>query len=1555
MESSSLCTDIGSAACTLLNCLDDLILLAACYVSLIIFFVPYSNRWRYQYRLFGFEIVSARDGDALRTGEFRQYVPKISPRVVILETIGLLGELITSIALLVHGQDCPLAFASILYSAYLFLLLGGRVYGGELDLQLHSASLYFLRWLFAAVSTSTLFFGKPGLFNLVAILMRLAIFTTLCLVHGTAARVQTQISHGGDEQSSEPGKEETASLISRLTFFWMTEIVWKAFRKPLEAHDLYQLNRSYTASAIALGFGRTAAVTAPLLWRIFNFFKFSFFVQGAWAFITSILVIIRPLLIRRILQYLENQNRISPTTTWLCVIGLLLSGLLASTADCQANWIWRKISVKTRSVLLNEIYAKVLRKGIAKPFQAQYKSNPVKETEIETETSKDGEASDGNLLNLISADVEVVADISGGLYLLWITFPVQMVLGTYLLYQILGTAGIIGVIVMMALLPLNLWLSKKLMNVQGQVLAASDARIQASNEVLNNIRTIKYNAWELPFRDRVLDRRGTELRRMRSRFIWWSISMTLFYLLPVVMTVFTCLFYTIVWDKELGTDVAFPALATFAVLRVPINRAADSVTFYLQAYVSFKRISKFLAERDTYKYLQLSRSDSPFVGFKDATLTWPTNRSNDLSDEGSIEMTSTPTAFRLQNIRVEFQKDALNIVCGPSGSGKSSLLLALLGEMDLVRGRVCLPYTESGVTLHGLQNSPDRLLQPTAYCPQEPWIMNQSIRANILFGLPFDTSRYEKVLHAVALLPDLSALDQGDRTVTGENGNRLSGGQKQRVALARALYSYSKYILLDDCFSAVDSRTAQHIFFHAIIGPLMRGRTCILATHNTQLTVPHCKHAIILDKGQVSAQGTGEELVAAGLLGTEILEVKEKPRNSWDDILIEPSKLSSSCDSLSSRSSSRRKEKQPLNNVVKMVKSNLKLKDENSKHEQHTSNYGESKSEGSISWSVVQFWLGSMGHGWFWIIVLVGFGIQQVTGLGLTLWIKQWSYQYDHLKAELSLDRGGSSHKTIKPEKVLDWYYLTVYFLIGCSYAVITFLRDMIVFYGSLKASRQIYERLLDSVLYAKLLFFDRVPLGQITNRFSKDVGVLDQSLVAFSIGAFQITGYLITVVLLISVYLPAFLVAATIIFLCYYCVGTVFIHGARDFKRIEAVERSPLYQQFGETIAGSASIRAYARTSVFAAQNYNLVDRINTPYLLQWASKEWLTFCIGFFSSLILFSTGAFVMWKKDSISSGAAGLVLTYAATFTDNMLWLVQLYAFVQQDLNSVERIVEYFGVELEDSRPLKRSAEKVSADWPSHGLVRFDNYTTSYAPELKPALQGVNFVAAAGERVAIVGRTGAGKSTFALALIRVLEAGGGRIEIDGIDIASVSLKQLRKAVTIVPQDPKVFGGTLRDNLSPVSFSNEGQMLAVLRAVRILGSNTDPNSIMYSDLDRPADTLSRGQRQLLCIARGLLQCSSVFMLDEATASVDHATDVAVQASLRASIPACTTVFTIAHRLSTIADYDRVIVLEAGHIVELGSPKDLLSHHGEKARFRRMCEDSGDLEEIKKAAGII
>jgi len=639
------------------------------------------------------------------------------------------------------------------------------------------------------------------------------------------------------------------------------------------------------------------------------------------------------------------------------------------------------------------------------------------------------------------------------------------------------------------------------------------------------------------------------------------------------------------------------------------------------------------------------------------------------------------------------------------------------------------------------------------------------------------------------------------------------------------------------------------------------------------------------------------------------------------------------------------------------------------------------------------------------------FGVQQIGSLGANIWIRQWanqytiestnavhglsSYQYvGHAASTIQMASSGLSkvHPWFDPNKtsiiakvapdVDVAYYLAVYAVIGIACMLVAFFRDLWLFFGSLTASWTIHQKLMQSVTRAKFKFFDVTPLGQLMNRFSKDLEAVDQEVAPIAIGVMSCALAILVTIALITAITPGFLGAGVVISGMYFMVGKFYLRSSRDLKRIESVQRSPLFQQFGETLSGITTIRAYGEEQRFIRDNMHKINTHNRPFIFLWAANRWLAFRIDVVGDLVAFFAGAFVIFSIGSIDSGSAGLSLSYAISFTENVLWLVRLYAMNEQNMNSVERIKEYLDVEQEAPAVIEET--RPAANWPSMGSVEFIGYTTRYRPDLEPVLREVTFKIQPLEKVGIVGRTGAGKSSLALALFRGLEAEAGKILIDDVDIGLIGLQDLRESITIVPQDPTLFTGTIRSNLDPFNLFTDEDIFTALRRVQLIGaptSTTEPSTPIVtsrpgtpvglnassptetssiitnkniflnlsSNVTESGNNLSQGQRQLLCLARALLKNPKVLMMDEATASIDYNTDSKIQETIR---ELKSTIITIAHRLQTIVDYDKVLVLDKGAVVEYGHPHELLKKEGEEAIFRGMCETSGELEALQKAA---
>lgn len=1435
------------------------------------------------------------------------------------------------------------------------------------------------------------------------------------------------------EDKLEPSHEPLANLFSTWTYGWVDALVWKGYRKTLELEDVWNLAARDKAAAVLADF-RLLGETTTLTWRLLKYFKRDLLIQLAWAVTSGFFTFGPTLLMKAFLEFVEDPGHTPVNAAWFYIILLALTSCIKAITDGQALWIGRKICIRLRAVIVGEIYAKSLRRKAAAGKdtvlgdtmeQAVAEKKEAKEKSTKTLSEDNGqrksEASDsqanvGTIINLMAVDSFKVSEISAYLHFLWGTTPIQMVVCIVLLYRILGLSSLAGIIMMVLALPANMYIAKQFTRTQRKVMAATDVRIHTTNEILQNIRIIKYFAWEERFGQIVGENRQTELRALRNKYILWTAAAGVWFGVPVLITFFSFLLYTLVERKPLIPSVAFTALSLFGILRYPLDQLADMVAHVQESKVSIGRVEEFLNEDETGKYEQLTQTsepnqeDRPVIGFDHATLSWGGQDSSNHDGQ---------TAFRMINMDLRFQVGGLNIIAGPTGSGKTSMLMALLGEMTLLGGRVHLPC---GGSREDVAPSPDTgLTESIAYCAQQAWLVNDTIKQNILFASPPDESRYKIVLAACALERDLEILDSGDSTLVGEKGITLSGGQKQRISLARALYSKCRHVLLDDCLSAVDSHTAKHIFENCVIGPSMFGRTCILVTHNLALCVPQSNFVVVLSNGKVAAQGSPDEMVASGVFGEEI----QISRPTSKGTSMNQSRAQSTAN-LSSRMDGDANGQATEGNGHVKGRAGKDTTDR-AEHDQSANVRTEKKATGSVDVRVIQMYLAAMGSWRYWALAFAAFALQQVSSVGANVWIKYWANAYTLKTQDIAISKLESdSNRTFvthgitisssafssngpfwnlamlrastsstsyssASDEVDAWYYLGVYGALGLSFILISLVREAFIFWGSLRASAKLHRKLFDAVTRARLQFFDTTPLGQLMNRFSKDIEAIDQDVSPVAVGVMGCLFSLISIVVLICVITPRFLIAGLFISLIYFAIGQFYLRSSRNLKRLESVQRSPIYQQFGETLSGVVTIRAYGDERRFIRDNQTRVDTHNRPFIFLWATNRWLALRVDFAGALVAFFAGVSVILSIKSIDAGSAGLSLTYAVMFTENVLWLVRLYSANEQNMNSVERIKEYMEIEqeakaiIDDARP--------PGNWPSHGAIQFFKYTTRYRADLDPVLRDLTFNILPGERVGIVGRTGAGKSSLALALFRGLEADSGKILIDDIDIGLIGLQDLREAITIVPQDPTLFTGTVRSNLDPFGLFTDEEIFSTLRHVHLIEgpdsgaasssasppppitldppetpvssdepasdnelakavTNTRENANIFTNLSSPiaesGSNLSQGQRQMLCLARALLKAPRVLVMDEATASIDYATDNKIQETLREVKGS--TIITIAHRLQTIIDYDKVLVLDQGEVTEFDSPWELLSREG--GIFKGMCEMSGDLEALIEGA---
>lgn len=1370
----------------------------------------------------------------------------------------------------------------------------------------------------------------------------------------------------------QPSPENVSSLWSFSTYSWIDPMIRKARKTPLAMSDIWGLREDDYAMDILKLFEQSKLL-ARFTYKLFAHFKVMFALQAMWALADSLLVFVPTVLLKKVLEYVADPGVTTKSVAWCLVLLMPVAKMADSTASGFSLFLGRRVCVRMRAIIIGEVYAKALRRKITVQDSEEAESDKtddkldasLKKSDAK-ESSKTAEL--GAIINLMAIDAFKVSEICGYLHF-FVGAILMLCICIGLLYNLLGWSAFAGAAAIVLLLPVNYKFSQWVGEAQKTMLGVTDKRIQKMNETFSSIRIIKFFAWESNFFNDIMKIRHEELHYLKLRTLLWGCQSMMWFVIPTLVTVISFYCYTIIEGQPLTAPIAFTALSLFTLLRSPLDQLADMTAIVIQSKVSLDRISDFLEEPETSKYEQLAHTptaNSPLIGFENASFSWNSSSAKD---------------FKLKDLNVAFKPGKLNVIIGPTGAGKTSLLLALLGEMELTSGKVFLPGV---IPRDDLVIDPRTgLTESVAYCSQSAWLLNDTIKNNIIFASPFNQDRYDKVVDACGLTRDLQILAAGDQTEIGEKGIALSGGQKQRVSLARALYSNSRHLLLDDCLSAVDSHTALWIYENCIAGPLMANRTCILVSHNVALTVQKAEWIVVMHNGVVDAQGVPEELLAAGKLG--------------DDDLVQTSVLNSrsqsttNLQSLDTKNADMKSKAAAIEDKLKKlageeeedpaVRSDGKLVEE------------EFKSEGVVDWKVYSGYFKEFG-GWpMWTLIILVFVIPQGIYIMQSWWLKEWAQKGTAVVSNIMTVAGLSNSNTpseARPavvntvlsasqlvlgsyvrasnsitaklvetkEKHTALYYISIYGGIGLAYSLLATFRVFLTFLAGIRASNRIFKQVLTTILGARLRFFDKTPLGRIMNRFSKDIESVDQELTPFAEAAFACLVSCASTLVLITLITPGFLFFAVIIAYLYYLVGSFYITLSRELKRYDSITKSPIHQHFSESLVGVSTIRAYGVETKFMKQNLTAIDNNNRPFFYMWVANRWLSWRIDLVGSLVMLFAGVFVILSIGSIDAGLAGLSLSYAIAFSENALWIVRLYSNIEMNMNSVERLQEFLVVDQEPPAHIPETEPRTS--WPERGEIDVVDVSLRYAPDLPRVIKNVTFHVNPCNKIGIVGRTGAGKSTIITAFFRFLDPETGTIHIDGVDISKIGLRNLRQALTIIPQDPTLFTGTIRSNLDPFNEYEDEQIFEALTRVNLIapgerggdvqsGENQNKFLDIESTITEGGNNLSQGQRQLMCLARSLLKSPKVILLDEATASIDYKSDALIQQTIRDEFSS-STILTIAHRLRSIIDYDKILVMDAGKVVEYEDPYVLIAN--KESLFYSMCENSGELDILTKLA---
>ncbi|KAL4783269.1 P-loop containing nucleoside triphosphate hydrolase protein [Aspergillus varians] len=1307
----------------------------------------------------------------------------------------------------------------------------------------------------------------------------------------------------------------SVSFLDRYTFAWAYKTLSLATKNGrLNPEDLPLVGQEVRAQTLSDQFfaGDSKSVQwrkwIRLYWRTVAVQVTIQLCSGAVRFLPKVLL----LMILRLFEDrdLGADNQLQLWLTALCLgLSMIASSWLISLRDFMSDL---KMSLPVNEQLFAVITTKAMGlKDIVMPGRDD--NDEEKDGDDDDDASDEAPRSKHSILNLLGVDVEKITNFIAYSHQL-LDSALELTLTIIFLVYLMGwKATVAGCVIPFALTPLYYKLTKRYSEKEQELMERRDEKSSSLTEMVRGIRQIKFSALESEWYQKIQTLRGKELQDQQAVF-QLNIYHTAVWTFGPIWMCFLSIAAYIYLTGGISPSTAFTALSVFENLQTSLTVLPEVVTDLLDARVSLRRIARFLGLEDHAD----DRVPGDAISLRNATIAWPSNASDEPDDQ-----------FQLKSLDLNFPPHALSIISGRSGAGKSLLLQALIGEADIVKGAVVVPHAESASESVLNPPSPQTWLVHgmVAYVSQDPWIENATIRNSILFGLPWNQSRYDEVIHACALSPDLKIFPDGDKTDIGANGINLSGGQKWRLALARALYSRATILVLDDIFSAVDAHVGRHLYEQALTGSLTQGRTRVLATHHVKLCLHGAAYLVKLDKGVAQAR-------------------------YLDSSVEGESETAESSDTSDSR---------PRSPNV-----NLQLTARRDSVSNANKFYEEEKREsGVVKAKVYKAYITASGGYFRWIVIVTLVVLLLFSNLITLYWVSLWTRSYEKPVDSLLIQPSATTWTSIEPASQrpqLDKrlvYYGSVYLAISLFAWAIELIRMKIILNGSIKASKAMFEQFTTTILHAPLRFLDTTPVGQILNRFTSDFGILDSDLaldLSYTLRALiSILGVLVAAL----VTSPVIVALGIIAILVSWVIGYFYVTGAREAKRLESTAKSPIFELVGSLLTGLPTIRAFGCQQAYLKRMYDLIDTHCQALWHRHLFYCWMSFWLSLVGAVFVASvTMIFVATR--TLDAPLAGFALSFALDVSEQISWLLTQYADLEIDSNASERIVEYTNLKQEP-----QSGIPVPAAWPTKGEIEVTDLTVAYAPELPPVLRNLNFCIRDGERVGVVGRTGAGKSSLALTLLRCLDIRGGEIAVDGVDVGKVKLRDLRSRVGMIAQDPVVFAGTVREVLDPFGQHDDVELCDALGKVALAApdrtastattttisddreeggevSNEDAPLIPLSfSIAGGGKNLSQGQRQLLCLARALVAQPKILIMDEATASIDMESDMRIQRVLREEISGCTLVV-IAHRLSTIADFDRVVVLDKGEVVEMDTPGVLMGVEG--GVFRGMVEGSGE-----------
>ncbi|TDL29986.1 P-loop containing nucleoside triphosphate hydrolase protein [Rickenella mellea] len=1338
----------------------------------------------------------------------------------------------------------------------------------------------------------------------------------------------------------EPNPEQVTPILSLTMFSFLNPLISKAYGMAhLSPDELPPLcDYDYTSNLVKQSFKNldtfSGAKRQHLFFGLMRTFRREYIALVIMVILRVISTFASPVGINQLLQYIERNGEGAYVRPWVWIAWLFLGPFVGSVAFQWYIFLATGTLVRVEGIITQLVFEHALRirmkaatsvkngetesttaitpetvydvdneehgdrgdaddtlrasahsvtsdssKAKGKDTGASVSGNGSTGTMADSETSDKGDNLVGKLNNMVTTDLNNITD--GRDFLLLVLFsPCIIGLAVWFLYSILGWSALVGMVVMFLGFPLPGYIAKLIQTVQVERMKRTDARVQVVTEIMNVLRMIKLFGWEAKMNARLYEKREDELKYIFKRQVLELFNVNFNHLIPILTMIATYSTYRIIMKEQLNASTVFSSMAVFDILKDQLLVAFYLIPTCIQAKVSLDRVTEFLQEielLDEYSTnpdegiegAVIGRPDEgDVIGFCDATFAW--------SEDLQGYFTSSQTNFRL---RIEnelfFKRGCFNLIIGPTGSGKTSLLMALLGEMHFLPSG---PTSSFNLPRSG----------GVAYAAQEAWVQNETIKDNIIFGSAFDEERYKKVVYQCGLERDLALFEAGDNTEVGEKGLTLSGGQKARITLARAIYSMAEIVLLDDVLAALDVHTSRWIVDKCFQGDLVQGRTVLLVTHNVAMANPVADFVVSMCRdGRIASRGTVEDAFAKSTrLVKETAQENEAIEKAEEDM-----------------------DANKPDDKVKIGDGKLTVAEE--------------IAEGHVGWNALRLYLFNLGGSLFWLMFAGGVTLCNFCGTVQTWWLGYWASQYDKKFAS----------------EVQVSYYLTVYTLLLLLTVILYFFAYTTFMFGSIRASRNIHQKLIEAVTGTTLRWLDTTPAARVIARCTQDIRAVDGPLSHDLSWLCEMTITLLVKLGAVVSFTPIFVFPGIAVGALGNWCGQIYIKAQLAVKREMSNARSPVLSHFGAAVAGLVSIRAYGKQNSFKIESMTRIDRYTRVARSFYNLNRWVSIRIDALGGLFAAALAAWLIYGQELSNASNMGFSLNMAVGFSSMILWWVRVLNDFEVGSNSLERIQDYVSIEQE---PKPTDDGIPPAYWPSSGQLKVENLSARYSADGPKVLEGLSFNIKAGERVGVVGRTGSGKSSLTLSLLRCIYT-DGTVYYDSIPTSSVNLDILRRSITIIPQIPELLSGTLRHNLDPFDEHDDATLNDALRSAGLFSLQRDESEVKIT-LDSPISSgggnLSVGQRQILALARAMVRGSKLLILDEATSAI------VIQATLRNELKGDVTLITVAHRLQTIMDADKIMVLDAGRITEFDSPKELLKK--KDGMLKSLVDESGDKDNL-------